>query len=355
MSVAPAATLSPALSAEPPTAAIVANEPVPAEGGGRVSATSTPGAAAAAAAAAVVVEEHAADVESGTRRPMPIPAAVAAPEAGGPTADGVEKSCGLTSRRWHQLFALGIGLLEAAFSLSNAIAEDAFKIEDAAGFVYSASAVQESVGLAVMLLLSLCRRRGGEQGAAMEGFGSPLAILVNGVRQTDRSLTRSGHFGAMCQAAVVAVTGLVLLQKVDARGFVILFYALLVLFCGFCLVTNNVFCAGYFRNLVVVSRLDSALDPDNPAVGLTYALVALPLGVDVAEVVFLFLGGQSWNATILALLDVGVTAVVVFPFGYRRFMRDFPEAARRLGLDSGRACEHYCFCNLDALLHVVFV
>ncbi|CBJ29938.1 expressed unknown protein [Ectocarpus siliculosus] len=353
MSVAPVATVSPVFSDEPPTAVILANEPVPAEGGGWISATSSPG--GAAGASAVVVEEHAADVESGTRRPIPTRAA-AAPAAGGPTADDVEKSCGLTSRRWHQLFALGIGLLEAAFSLNNAIAEDAFKIEDAASFVFSASAVQESVGLAVMLLLSLCRARVGEQDAVMEEFGSPLAILVNGVRQTDRSLTKTGHFGAMCQAAVVAVTGLVLLQKVDARGFVILFYALLVLFCGFCLVTNTVFCAGYFRNLVVVSRLDSALDPDNPAVGLTYALIALPLGVDVAEILFLFLGGQSWNATILALLDVGVTAMVVFPFGYKRFMTAFPEAARRLGLDSGRACDHYyCCCNLETLLYVVFV
>ncbi|CAM9449049.1 unnamed protein product [Ectocarpus sp. 8 AP-2014] len=351
MSIAPVATVSPVFSDEPPTAVIVANELVPAEGGGWISATSSPG---AAGASAVVLEEHAADVESGTRRPIPTRAA-AAPAAGRPTADDVEKSCGLTSRRWHHLFALGIGLLEAAFSLNNAIAEDAFKIEDAASFVFSASAVQESIGLAVMLLLSLCRARVGEQDMVMEGFGSPLAILVNGVRQTDRSLTKTGHFGAMCQAAVVAVTGLVLLQKVDARGFVILFYALLVLFCGFCLITNNVFCAGYFRNLVVVSRLDSALDPDNPAVGLTYALIALPLGVDVAEILFLFLGGQSWNATILALLDVGVTAMVVFPYGYKRFMTAFPEAARRLGLDSGRACDPYCCCNLETLLYVVFV
>ncbi|CAB1119912.1 unnamed protein product [Ectocarpus sp. CCAP 1310/34] len=350
MSVAPVAAVSAVFSDELPTAVIVANEPVPAEGGGWISATSIP-----AGASAVVVEVHAADVESGTRRPITTPA-VAAPEAGGPTDDDVEKSCGLTSRRWHQLFALGIGVLEAVFSLNNAIAEDAFKIEDAASFVFAASAVQESVGLAVMLLLSLCRARVGEQDEVMEGFGSPFAILVNGVRQTDRSLTKTGHFGAMCQAAVVAVTGLVLLQKVDARGFVILFYALLVLSCGFCLVTNNVFCAGYFWNLVVVSRLDSALDPDNPAVGLTYALIALPLGVDLAEIVFLFLGGQSWNATILTLLDVGVTAMVVFPFGYKRFMRAFPEAARRLGLDSGRTCDHYCcFCNLETLLYVVFV
>lgn len=252
------------------------------------------------------------------------------------------------------------------FSILNAAAEDAFKVEDGADFVFSASAAMESAGLAVMLLLSLCRitgegeaggRRGEEERRRdnstklmMEGFGSPLVILANGVRQTDPSLTKVGHLGAMSQAVVVGVVGLTLLQKVDARAFVIVFYVLLVLSCGFCFVTTNDLFASCFRNVVVVSRLDSLFDPEDPALGLTYTLIVFPLGVDVAEIVLLVLGGRSWNATVLAVLDVGLTFFVVFPFGYKRFMRSCPEVARRSGRDC--PCAHG---HLDAVVNALFV
>lgn len=276
-----------------------------------------------------------------------------------------ENVCGLTARRWHQLFALSLGVLETVFSVLNAIAEDSFEMEGGADFIFSASAVMESVGLAVMLLVSLCTprasgeeadgRREEERGGnrAMEAFGSPLAILVNGVRQTDRSLTRVGQFGAACQAAVVGVVGAILLQKADARAFVIVFYVLLLVFCGFCFVSTNECFANCFRNALVVSRLDSLFDPDHPAVGLTLSLILVPLGVDVAEVVLLALRGRSWNATVLAVLDVGLTFIVVFPFGYKRFMRSCPGVARRLGRDC--PCSDPCFCRLDAVVNALFV
>lgn len=76
-----------------------------------------------------------------------------------------KKNCGLTTRRWHQLFALGFGLLEVGFSVSNAVSEDAFKVRDAKDFVFSPSAIMESVGLAVLLLASLhSKMRGSRRG-----------------------------------------------------------------------------------------------------------------------------------------------------------------------------------------------
>lgn len=283
----------------------------------------------------------------------------------GPATSGgrgltTEIACGLTTRRWHQLSALSLGVLETVFSVYNAVVEDSFKFEDGADFVFSASAAMEGVGLGVMLLIALCRTDGDEAGGrreearghkvVMEGFGSPLAILVNGVRQMDPSLTKVGHLGAVSQAAVVGIVGLALLQKVDARAFVIVFYLLLVLTCGFCFVTANDFFANCFRNALVVSRLDSLFDPHDPALGLTYALILLPLGVDVAEIVLLVLEGKSWNSTVLAVLDVGLVFAVVFPFGYKRFMRSCPEVARRFGRDC--PCLHR---RLDSVVNALFV
>lgn len=48
-------------------------------------------------------------------------------------------------------------------------------------------------------------------------------------------------------------------------------------------------------------------------------LVGLPLGVDVAEVVRLILGEESWRAMILAILDILVTCAVVVPWGLKNF------------------------------------
>lgn len=71
------------------------------------------------------------------------------------TSSPVERKRSLDSRRWQQLWALGLGLLEVGLSVSYAGLEDAFKIEDAEDFVFSASAVVESAGLAVLLLVAL--------------------------------------------------------------------------------------------------------------------------------------------------------------------------------------------------------
>lgn len=282
------------------------------------------------------------------------------------TGDGrvvPEGTCGLTTRRWHQLLAISLGISEAVFSALNANAEDSFKLENGVDFVFSASTVMESVGLAVMLLLSLCRINGGEARGRreeergekmMEGVGSPPVILVNGVRQTDRSLTKVGHLGVVSQAAAVGVVGLTLLQRVDVRAFVIVFYVVLVLTRGFFFVASNGCFPSFFRNVLVVSRLDTLFDPEDPAVALTYALALLPLGVDVTEVVLLAFGGKSWNATILAVLDVGLASIVVFPFGYRRFMISCPVVSTRLGRDHC-PCSRPCFGRLDAVVNALFV
>ncbi|CAM9143094.1 unnamed protein product [Scytosiphon promiscuus] len=303
------------------------------------------------------------DLEGGGRAPPvdpEVPQGRRATAAATPRpAPIVEKNCGLSTRRWHQVFALGLGLLEVGFSLYNALSKNAFEISDATDFVFSASAVMESAGMTAMLFAALCREKYGAQRQdgrdfVLEGFGSPLAILVNGVRQKERSLTKVGHFGAMCQAAVVSVVGLVLLQRLNARAFVIIFYVLFLLLAGFCLVTNSFFCENWFRDVLFFSRLDSALDPNDAAVGVTYVLVVLPLGVEVAEVVLLALGEESWNATILAVLDVAVTALVLFPYGYKHFMRNYPEVARRFTRGSCRNCPCPLFCRLDTLFNILF-
>lgn len=302
------------------------------------------------------------DLEGGSRTPsieMEAPDGRRATTAAPATTPAAERNCGLTTRRWHHAFALSLGLLEVGFSWDNALSENAFKILDATDFVFSASAAMEAVGMAVMLFAALCRETYREQGQhgrdyVLEGFGSPLAIMVNGVRQKERSLTKLGHFGAMCQAAVVSVVGLVLLQRLDAQAFVIMFYVIFLLFAGFCLVSNSSFCENWFRDVLTVSRLDSALDPEDTTVGITYVLVVLPLGVEVAEVVLLVLGGGSWKATILAVLDIAVTTVVLFPYGYKHFMRSYPEMARRLARDSCPGCPCPVFCRLDTLLRILF-
>lgn len=50
---------------------------------------------------------------------------------------------------------------------------------------------------------------------------------------------------------------------------------------------------------------------DEPLFGVTCVLVMLPLGIDVAEICYLLLGGESWRGVILAILGIVVTFVVV--------------------------------------------
>lgn len=273
----------------------------------------------------------------------------------GPPA--LAQNCGLTTRRWRQLAALLLGVSRTLASVFNALSEDAFDVEDAPDFVFASSAAMAPVGLAAMLLLSLCtpEGEGGEEeeqegagsgggegeerrGIVLEGFGSPLVILANGVRQIDRSLMKQGRLGVVCQAAVVCVIGLTLLQKVDARAFVIVFYALFVLLSGFCFVTND-WLPRCFGNAPV-----SLVDPECPAFSLTYVLVLSLLGVYIAEFVLLAFRGKSWNAALLAVLDVVGTSFVVF-----QFARSSLENDTRLE-NNPRAC---C-CRLDSVFYVMF-
>ncbi len=278
----------------------------------------------------------------------------------------LEQNCGLTTRRWRQLAALLLGVLRTLASVFNALSEDAFEVEDAPDSVFASSAVMAPVGLTAMLLLSLRRTNdeggeeegqeeagsgggGGEErrGIVLESFGSPLVILANGVRQTDRSLMKRGRLGVVCQAAVVCVIGLTLLQKVDARAFVIAFFALVVLW--------SVFCHHHATNDRLTPCCRSAsvslVDPEGPTVTLTYALVLFPLGVYVAEFVLLAFRGRSWNTTVLGFLDVVVTSLVAFQIGYRGYARSSQEIARRLG---NNPRSHPCCCRLDAVFYVIF-
>ncbi len=208
------------------------------------------------------------------------------------------------------------------FSVYNAVSEGAFKITDAADFVFSASAAMESVGLAVMLLLSLTLsvkrshqrevEEGVEKGEFLEAFGSPLAILAGGLSEKYEPQKAAGYFGSMCQAVVVGVMGLVLLSKVDTTAFVVLLCVILsLLICCLC------------SAAAVESGRDNQDELDVNPCGSTAILVLLPLSVDVAEVVFLALiEGRSWDAIILAFLDVVVTFFVVLPWACNKFVVD---------------------------------
>lgn len=256
---------------------------------------------------------------------------------------GTERKCGLDKRRLHQLVALVLGVLEVGFSVSNAVVEDAFKVKDAQDFVFSASAVMESVGLGVLLLVALtplCRKKtesAGEDSDFLEEFGSPLAILVNGITQENSHLTNAGFFGTVCQAATVCTMGLILLYKIARTAFIAILCAIILLFC--CL-TSVAHCC---RFPIFEDEIRSPFDfsaPGFQVVGVT--LVVLPLGVDVAEFFYLILGGESWRAVILAVLDVVVTVVFVISWGMNRFWQSAPEFCSEAGSCSACLCLYSC-------------
>lgn len=272
--------------------------------------------------------------------------------------------CGLSKRRQHQLFALGLGLMEVGFSVSNAVSEDAFKIRDSGDFVFSSSAIMESVGLAIMFVVALAGktaqedetkreemgREGGEDDKAhevLEGFGSPLAVLASGIHQRDYDLTKAGYFGSVWQAATVYVTGLIFLYNVARRAFLVL---VCVTPLGLCCCTCLAFMSDTLErwenswlNCILFLRarqrgptsFDRARRPPSLAWRATSILVGLPLGIDVAEVVLLILGGESWRAMILAILDILVTCVVVVPWGVKNMKAALPQVAI-----AAQACLH---------------
>lgn len=248
------------------------------------------------------------DVESGGQQPT---------ISTGP----VKRKGGLKKRRRKQLFALGLGLLEVGFSVYNAVVEGAFEVKDAEGFVFSASAIMESISLTVLLLVAaapLCRKnmdeageKREEEGGAKEGaggdleeLGSPLAILVNEIVQKNSRLTNAGYFGSICQAAAVCVLGLVLLYKVARTAFVAAVCAtMLALVLWGCCTLYSLRSHGF---------------PFLIRSGVSSIFVVLPVGVDVAEVVFLLLGAESWRTLILAILDIVVAFCVVVPWSLKR-------------------------------------
>lgn len=263
-------------------------------------------------------------------------------------------NCDVSKRRRHQLFALALGLLEVGFSLYNAIVEEAFLIEDGTDFVFASSALMESIGLAVMLFVALIslyiatseetseerRDHGGWAGESWEKFGSPLPILVSGIHQKDPSLVNAGQVGALFQAIVVCVVGLVLLQRADNTVFLVLICVIpTLLCCGWCAVVWNAQggCIDCFSHVEAPYPYPGDTDPstqpsnhdttvDTPRVvgdlfmGVACILLLLPLGIDIAEVVLLILlEGVSWRAMILAILDILVTSFVLLPWGVSRF------------------------------------
>lgn len=231
---------------------------------------------------------------------------------------------GLSQRRRRHLFALALGVLEAVFSVKNSISEESSKIEDGVDFVYFSSAIMELCGLAVTLGLALrslnCSRsddggRGGVAKEPLEEFGAPLAILANGVLEKDLLLEKVGHFGAVCQAAAICVVALILLQKVGRTAYHVLCAGLVMLSCSSCCVTLATFCHGMDYTITPVAVLHRRRREDLGRVaGATKVLVLLPLSVDVAELVLLVLESKSWQAILLAILDVGAICVVVLPW-----------------------------------------
>ena len=233
--------------------------------------------------------------------------------------------CVLGKRRRKQLFALGLGLLEVGFSVYNAVAEGAFEVKDAEGFVFSASAIVETVGLAVLLLVAvgpLCRKSTEEAGEArdekeeegtgkegaeldVQELGSPLAILVNEIVQKNSQLTNAGYVGSICQAATVCVLGLVLLYKVAMTTFVAtVCTTMILLMLWSCCTLYSLRSYGF---LFLIRS------------GVSSVLALLPVVVDVAEAVFLLLDeGESWRAVVLAILDIVVAFCVVVPWGLQR-------------------------------------
>ncbi|CAN0259689.1 unnamed protein product [Scytosiphon promiscuus] len=255
------------------------------------------------------------------------------------------KKCYLVKRRRHHLFALALGVLEVYFSVYNVVVEDAKSLEDGKDFVFYSSAIMESVGLALMLLIGLlvsmddtCAEmvaqfgdeddgdmeigsggedkendeedgkdeegeEGGEEGEEkgkyfLEEVGSPLAILVSGIHQKDSRVTNAGFLGSLAQALVVF---LVSLDFVDKRAGREVLYIVCV-----CLIPVILVVGAIARSTALFLKV-------------TCVFILLPICVDVAEVVFLLLGGESWRAMILAILDIFVTCTVVFPWVLKIF------------------------------------
>lgn len=58
---------------------------------------------------------------------------------------------------------------------------------------------------------------------------------------------------------------------------------------------------------------------------LTSVLALLPFGIEVSEIVFLAgRGGISWEAVVLAILDVGAIAMIVIPWVYETSVEAAP-------------------------------
>lgn len=242
--------------------------------------------------------------------------AASAPE--GTTANREEGGGVLTrQRRLYQLVAFLVGVLEVHFSLDNALAEDAFSFsDDPTDFVFASSAVMESVGLAVMFVLAVTGGAAELGGGCLEGFGEPLVVLASGVRQKEASLTSVGHVGAVCQATVIVVFGLILLFHVDGMAFAVVLIVGLIVACV--CVLGSVVCAEGIRDSVNRECLAAG--------GAQYVVVLVPVAIDATEVALLLVAGKSWRGLILAVLDIVVTCLFVGPWSCRNAVASVPNA-----------------------------
>lgn len=237
----------------------------------------------------------------------------------------------LKLRMWH-LLAFVTGVAEVYFSVENAVSEDAFKLKNGKDAVFYASAVMESVGLAVMFIIALLicaipsliewiaiqcdeavegdgQEGGGDNGHGQEllvEFGAPLAVIMSGILQENSHLERVGYIGSMFQALVVCY---VFYRLPDTDMWTVGFFIAIAVMCCF---------AGVYYSL-----------RRNPGLlfRFTSIMVFLPICVDVAEVVLLMLGGESVRAMILSILDILAISLFVGPWGLQKFKESLPGAA----------------------------
>lgn len=274
----------------------------------------------------------------------------------------------LSARRWDQLFALMIGILEVYLSCDNALSHGSFSIDGVADFVFASSAVMEVVGLGVMLLIAVILTGGygfktDDSQKNLEGFGAPLPILANGVRQDNKLLRVTALLGVASQAMVACACGLVLLLHLNSTAFIFGFLLFLVVSTAIVLFVWGNICIwrtahhnnggdttakdnnnGSIHHVDGIDQSSSSSQNFNIGIGsssivgfgrmdvsrgLGYLFVLWPLGIDLYEIGLLLTGTFSWKSVILAVLDIIafiVTFVIVCPWGYGEVMGALPHA-----------------------------
>lgn len=213
--------------------------------------------------------------------------------------------------RYLRLLALALGVLEMYFSADNAIMEDAFSFKDARSLIFVSSTLMQSVGLAVTVSSSTAFRKLDSHEGYLPRFGEPLALLAIGFRQHDDSIIDIANTGVVIQALAVLVPTMAYLYSISSAWFTAMMLFCTLSACGCVLIS--------WASLV--TRLDNGTPLlSSPVISLIVScwkvlLSAIPLTVDIAEVMLLIASGLSWRTGILAFLDFCVISVVTVPWG----------------------------------------